>query len=113
MSKVLEMKKSDEKIVSDFINAIYSDKQKKFIPPKQKMKEDIEHDAKYLMALGGFIEEAQKRLQEYMRLNKSYEASAVNVEIMEAIAKFQANKGLVIDKQTTTTKFFYLCTKRN
>jgi len=106
MSKVLEIKKSDEKIVSDFINAIYSDKQKKFIPPKQKMKEDIEHDAKYLMALGGFIEEAQKRLQEYMRLNKSYEASAVNVEIMEAIAKFQANKGLVIDKQTHYDKVF-------
>lgn len=77
-----------------------------FIPPKQKMKESIENDAKYLMALGGFIEEAQKELAAMTSQRKMYQAAKIQVEIFDAIGKFQANEGIVHDKQLHYEKVF-------
>ena len=105
MSNVVEMKPREDKNLNDLITAVTTQK-KTFIPPKQRMKESIENDAKYLMALGAFIQEGQRQMGELMSKQKMFEASKLNVEIMEAIGKYQANEGLVNDKQTHYEKIF-------
>jgi len=105
MNKVISMNQNENNTLNDFISAVAAPK-KTFIPPKQKMKESIENDAKYLMALGGFIQEGQKRMNELISKNQLFDASKLNVEIMEAIGKYQANEGLVQDKQTHYEKVF-------
>jgi hypothetical protein len=105
MNKVVEMKPKENQHINDLINAVTTQK-RTFIAPKQKMKEGIENDAKYLMALGGFIQEGEKRMNELMSKNNFFEASALNVQIMEAIGKYQANEGLVKDKQMHYEKVF-------
>lgn len=99
MNNVVEMKPKETNGVSDLINAVATQK-RTFIPPKQRMTDSIENDAKYLMALGAFIQQGQKQMAELMSKQKLFEASRLNVEIMEAVAKYQANEGLVHDKQT-------------
>ena len=105
MSNVIEMKPTEKKHLNDLINAVTTHK-KTFIPPKQRMQESIENDAKYLMALGAFIQESQKQMAVFMSKKNMWEASKLNVEIMEAVAKYQANEGLVNDKQTHYEKVF-------
>jgi hypothetical protein len=104
MNKVIEMNKTNDQL-KDFIQAVAIPK-KTFIPPKQKMQESIENDARYLMALGGFIQEAQKDLKKLASQNKLMEAHRLQVEIFEAIGKYQSNEGLVQDKQTHYEKVF-------
>lgn len=73
---------------------------KSFIAPKAKMKQSIENDAQYLVALGHFIANAQKEVEKMHKLGKNYEASKIHIEIFDAIGKYQANEGLVNDKAT-------------
>jgi len=105
MNKVVDMKPQENKFLNDLIDAVTNQK-RTFIAPKQKMKEGIENDAKYLMALGGFIQEGEKKMNELMSKKSFFEASALNVQIMEAIGKYQANEGLVKDKQMHYEKVF-------
>ena len=105
MNNVIEMKPKKDNHLHDLITAVTTQK-KTFIPPKQKMQESIENDAKYLMALGAFIQEGEKKMQELMNNKSLFEASKLNVEIMEAIGKYQANEGLVKDKQAHYEKVF-------
>jgi hypothetical protein len=105
MNNVIEMKPKDNNHLNELINAVATEK-KTFIPPKQKMKDSIENDAKYLMALGAFIQEGEKKMRELMNKKNLFEASALNVQIMEAIGKYQANEGLVKDKQMHYDKVF-------
>lgn len=104
MNKVVEMNKTNDQL-KDFIQAVATPK-KTFIAPKQKMQESIENDARYLMALGGFIQEAQKELKKLATQNKLMEAHRLQVEIFEAVGKYQSNEGLVQDKQTHYEKVF-------
>lgn len=72
---------------------------KLFIPPKQKMKDSIDNDAQYLMALGSFIQEAQKEINVLLNSQgKKLQAFRLQVELLEAVGKYQANEGLVTDK---------------
>jgi hypothetical protein len=105
MNKVVEMKPNENQHIENLINAVTTQR-KAFIAPKQKMKDGIENDAKYLMALGGFIQEGEKRMNELIAKKSFFEASALNVQIMEAIGKYQANEGLVKDKQMHYEKVF-------
>ena len=105
MSNIIEMKPTEKKHLNDLINVVTTQK-KTFIPPKQRMQESIENDAKYLMALGAFIQESQKQMAVFMSKKIMWEASKLNVEIMEAVAKYQANEGLVNDKQMHYEKVF-------
>jgi hypothetical protein len=105
MNNVIEMKPKKDNHLQDLITAVTTEN-KTFIPPKQKMQESIENDAKYLMALGAFIQEGEKKMQELMNKKSLFEASSLNVQIMEAIGKYQANEGLVKDKQMHYDKVF-------
>lgn len=105
MNKVVEMKQSSNEHLKNLIAAVSTQK-KTFIPPKQRMQESIENDAKYLMALGAFIQEGEKQMKEYLSKNEMFQAASLNVQIMEAIGKYQANEGLVLDKQTHYDKVF-------
>lgn len=79
---------------------------KLFIPPKQKMKESIDNDAQYLMALGGFIQEAQKEISVLSAKGNKLQAFRLQVELLEAVGKYQANEGLVSDKMTHYENIF-------
>jgi hypothetical protein len=102
-TKVISMAKQPK--VNDLIDQIKTRK-RTFIPPKQKMKESIENDANYLMALGAFIEEAQKEMVVMSSQKKMYKAAKIQIEIFDAIGKFQANEGIVHDKQLHYEKVF-------
>ena len=71
-----------------------------FLAPKARMKQSIENDAQYLVALGHFISNANKEMEKMNKLGKNYEASKIQIEIFDAIGKYQANEGLVNDKAT-------------
>ena len=71
-----------------------------FLAPKARMKQSIENDAQYLVALGHFISNANKEMEKMQKLGKNYEASKIQIEIFDAIGKYQANEGLVNDKAT-------------
>jgi hypothetical protein len=113
MSKTINLKSLKAKMPTeevqfkpqDLIEQIKT-KKRAFIPPKQKMKESMDNDTNYLMALGGFIEHAQKELQIKMNNKQYYEASKLQLEIFDAIGKFQANEGIVYDKATHFEKVF-------
>ena len=96
MNNVIEMKPKQDNHLNDLITAVTTQK-KTFIPPKQKMKDSIENDAKYLMALGAFIQEGEKKMKELMNKKSLFESASLNVQIMEAIGKYQAYEGLVKD----------------
>lgn len=90
---------------SNLVEQIKTNK-KTFIPPKQKMKESIDNDTNYLMALGQFIEAAQKELLIEQTSKRHYKAAKIQLEIFDAIAKFQANEGIVLDKTLHYEKVF-------
>jgi hypothetical protein len=104
MNKVVEMKK-DQKQIDALIENVKTGK-KAFIPPKKKMKDSIENDAQYLNALGNFIREAQFEMERMMKSDKKYQAFKIQVEIFDAIGKFQSNEGLVNDKSLHYEKVF-------
>ena len=104
MNKVVEMKQ-DSKQIESLIEKVKTSK-KAFIPPKKKMKDSIENDAQYLNALGNYIREAQAEMDKLMKANKKYEAFKIQVEIFDAIGKFQSNEGLVNDKALHYEKVF-------
>jgi hypothetical protein len=77
-----------------------------FIPPKRKMEESIENDTRYLMALGSFIQAAEKMMKRYEKSGDEYSMTKVQLEIFDAVGKLQANQGLVNDKMLHYEKVF-------
>ena len=103
MSKVVNF--NAPKSIDGVIEKVKENKQS-FIAPKARMKQSIENDAQYLVALGHFISNAQKEMEKMSKLGKNYEASKIQIEIFDAIGKYQANEGLVNDKATHFEKVF-------
>ena len=97
MSKVVNFKAPTS--IDGVIEKVKENKQL-FLAPKARMKQSIENDAQYLVALGHFISHAQKEMEKMHKLGKNYEASKIQIEIFDAIGKYQANEGLVNDKAT-------------
>jgi hypothetical protein len=105
MNKVVNLNKPVKEDFTQLIDEVKKRK-KNFIPPKERMKDSLENDARYLASLGAFIQEGQKKLEDYIGKKNMFEASRLQVEIMDAIAKFQANEGLVNDKAIHFEKIF-------
>jgi HAMP domain-containing protein len=103
MSKVVNFKAP--KSIDGVIEKVKENKMS-FVAPKARMKQSIENDAQYLVALGHFISNAQKEMEKMHKLGKNYEASKIQIEIFDAIGKYQANEGLVNDKATHFEKVF-------
>ena len=103
MSKVVNFKAPTS--IDGVIEKVKENKQL-FLAPKARMKQSIENDAQYLVALGHFISHAQKEMEKFHKLGKNYEASKIQIEIFDAIGKYQANEGLVNDKATHDEKVF-------
>lgn len=103
MSKVVNF--NAPKSIDGVIEKVKENKQI-FIAPKARMKQSIENDAQYLVALGQFIANAQKEMEKMQKLGKNYEASKIQIEIFDAIGKYQANENLVNDKSTHFEKVF-------
>jgi hypothetical protein len=97
MSKVVNFKSPNT--IDGVIEKIKENKAV-FLAPKARMKQSIENDAQYLVALGQFIANAQKEMEKMSKLGKNYEASKIQIEIFDAIGKYQSNEGLVNDKAT-------------
>lgn len=77
-----------------------------FIAPKRKMEESIENDTRYLMALGTFIQSAEKMMKRYEKSGDDYNMNKIQLEIFDAVGKLQANQGLVNDKMLHYEKVF-------
>jgi hypothetical protein len=105
MNKVVNLNKAQEEDFSQLIDEVKKRK-RNFIPPKERMKDSLENDARYLASLGSFIQEGQKKLQDYVAKKNMFEAARLQVEIMDAVAKFQSNEGLVNDKALHYEKVF-------
>ena len=103
MSKVVNF--NAPKSIDGVIEKVKENKQN-FIAPKARMQQSIENDAQYLVALGHFISNAQKEMEKMHKLGKNYEASKIQIEIFDAIGKYQANENLVNDKATHYEKVF-------
>ena len=103
MSKVVNFKAPTS---NDGVIEKVKENKQLFLAPKARMKQSIENDAQYLVALGHFISHAQKEMEKMHKLGKNYEASKIQIEIFDAIGKYQANEGLVNDKATHFEKVF-------
>jgi hypothetical protein len=103
MSKVVNF--NAPKSIDGVIEKVKENKQT-FIAPKARMQQSIENDAQYLVALGHFISNAQKEMEKMHKIGKNYEASKIQIEIFDAIGKYQANENLVNDKATHYEKVF-------
>lgn len=82
------------------------DVKRAFIAPKKKMEESIENDTRYLMALGAFIQSAEKMMNRYKKAGDDYNMNKIQLEIFDAVGKLQANQGLVNDKMLHYEKVF-------
>jgi len=82
------------------------DVKRTFIAPKRKMEESIENDTRYLMALGSFIQAAEKMMKRYEKAGDEYNMAKVQLEIFDSVGKLQANQGLVNDKMLHYEKVF-------
>jgi hypothetical protein len=105
MNKVVSLNRAQEEDFTQLIDEVKKRK-RNFIPPKERMKDSLENDARYLASLGSFIQEGQKKLESYVAKKDMFEAARLQVEIMDAVAKFQANEGLVNDKALHYEKVF-------
>lgn len=95
----------NSKVLQDVIKQVQETK-RVFLKPKALMQKSVENDAQYLLALGQFIQEGQKQVQIFQKQGKNYEASKLQVEVLEAIGKYQSNEGIVNEKQTHYEKVF-------
>lgn len=105
MGKEVKLNPKQGNEINEVIEKVKEAK-RSFIAPKKRMKESIENDAQYLMALSDFINAAQKKVEFYRKQGAIYEASKIQVEIFDAIGKFQSNQGLVNDKSLHYEKVF-------
>jgi hypothetical protein len=96
---------ANKNVLQDVIKQVQETK-RVFLKPKALMQKSVENDAQYLIALGQFIQEAQKEIHKLQKQGKSYEASKIQVEVLEAVGKYQANEGIVNEKQTHYEKVF-------
>jgi hypothetical protein len=94
-----------DKGIKDVISRLQEVK-RTFIPPKRKMEESIENDTRYLMALGSFIQAAEKMMKRYEKAGDEYNMYKIQLEIFDAVGKIQANQGLVNDKMLHFEKIF-------
>jgi hypothetical protein len=96
---MIERMNSDKKLINQVIEDVTASK-RVFLKPKGLMEKSIDNDAQYLLALGNFIQESQKQIQKHLQQGKQFEASKLQVELLDAIAKYQANENLLNEKKT-------------
>ena len=89
---------NNKKIIKQVIDDVTKAKAV-FLKPKGLLEQSLENDAQYLLALGDFIQKAQSKRMEYLSKSKFFEASELQVQILEAVGKYQANEGLVNEKK--------------
>jgi hypothetical protein len=88
------------------IRSVVTETKQVFIAPKRDFERAIEQDTMYLVALGEYIDQAQKKLAVLDSGSQKFEASKLRVELYEAIGKYQANNQLVVDKETHFNNVF-------
>ena len=96
---MIQKMNNDKKLINQVIDDVTASK-RVFLKPKGLMEKSIENDAQYLLALGNFIQESQKQIQKHLQQSKQFEASKLQVELLDAIAKYQANENLLNEKKT-------------
>lgn len=101
MTKVVKMGMVDDSAKKELVEQIVSEAKTakaRFISPKKEMRQSIEQDAHYLSALGQYIELCKAEINKNVKANNHYLASKIQVEMIEAVGKYQANEGLARDK---------------
>jgi len=89
---------SNKKILNKVIDDVTKTKAV-FIAPKSLMEKSMQNDAQYLIALGDFIHKAQHEREALLKKGKHFEASELQVKILDAVGKYQSNEGIVNEKK--------------
>jgi hypothetical protein len=88
----------NKKILNEVIDNVTKTKAV-FIAPKALMQKSIENDAQYLIALGDFIHRGQHEREAMVKKGRLFEASELQVKILDAVGKYQSNEGIVNEKK--------------
>lgn len=88
----------NKKILNEVIDNVTKTKAV-FIAPKALMQKSIENDAQYLIALGDFIHRGQHEREAMVKKGRLFEASELQIKILDAVGKYQSNEGIVNEKK--------------
>jgi hypothetical protein len=89
----------NREILDKVANDVVDKHTKLFIKPMSIMQQSVDDDSQYLLALGEFISLGQRERELLLMRDKKFEAARLNVELLDAIGKYQANENLLKEKK--------------
>ena len=89
----------NREILDQVANDVVEKHTKLFIKPMSIMQQSVDDDSQYLLALGEFISLGQRERELMLMREKKFEAARLNVELLDAIGKYQANENLLKEKK--------------
>ena len=98
-TKQVNTLEQNREILDQVANDVVEKHTKLFIKPKSIMQQSVDDDSQYLLALGEFISLGQRERELLLQRGKTFEAARLNVELLDAIGKYQANENLLKEKK--------------
>jgi hypothetical protein len=82
------------------------EKKRRFVGPKSNFEQSINNDIDYLLTLQEYINLGREEIAKANKRGDKFAVAKLNVEMFDAIAKFQANEGILHDKKIHYEKVF-------
>lgn len=82
------------------------EKKRQFVGPKANFEASINNDIDYLLTLQEYINLGKEEIAKASKRGDKFAVAKLNVEMFDAIAKFQANEGILHDKKIHYEKVF-------
>ena len=98
-TKQVNTLEQNREILDKVANDVVEKHTKLFIKPMSIMQQSVDDDSQYLLALGEFISLGQRERELLLMRDKKFEAARINVELLDAIGKYQANENLLKEKK--------------
>lgn len=98
-TKQVNTLEQNREILDQVANDVVDKHTKLFIKPMSIMQQSVDDDSQYLLALGEFISLGQRERELLLLRDKKFEAARLNVELLDAIGKYQANENLLKEKK--------------
>jgi hypothetical protein len=98
-TKEVNTLEQNREILDQVANDVVEKHTKLFIKPMSIMQQSVDDDSQYLLALGEFISLGQRERELMLMRDKKFEAARLNVELLDAIGKYQANENLLKEKK--------------
>jgi len=98
-TKQVNTLEQNREILDQVANDVVEKHTKLFIKTMSIMQQSVDDDSQYLLALGEFISLGQRERELLLMRDKKFEAARLNVELLDAIGKYQANENLLKEKK--------------